>query len=57
MYELERVLRVCDGFYVACQRHMMVLYCCGSGSANKLFCKCFLLRKEANELILNVWSY
>ena len=30
-------------FYAACQRHMMVQYCCGSGSTNKLFCKCFLL--------------
>ena len=39
----------------ACQRHMMVLYCCGSGSTNKLFCMCFLLSKEANEVILNVW--
>ena len=33
---------------------MMVQYCCGSGSTNKLFCKCFLLLQEANELILNV---
>ena len=29
--------------YAACQRHMMVQYCCGCGSTNKLFCKCFLL--------------
>ena len=29
-------------FSAACQRHMLVLYCCGSGSTNKLFCKCFL---------------
>ena len=41
----------------ACQRHMMVQYWCGSRSTNKLFCKCFLLRKEANEVILNVWLY
>ena len=41
----------------ACQRHMMVLYCCGSGSTNKLFCMCFLLLQEANEVILNVWLY
>ena len=33
---------------------MMVQYCCGSGSTNKLFCKCFLLLQEANEVILNV---
>ena len=39
VYELERV---CNGFSAACQRHMMVLYCCGSGSTNKLFCMCFL---------------
>ena len=36
---------------------MMVQYCCGSGSTNKLFCKCFLLLQEANEVILNVWLY
>ena len=36
---------------------MMVQYCCGSGSTNKLFCKCFLLRQEANEVILlSLWS-
>ena len=23
--------------YAACQLHMMVQYCCGSGSTNKLF--------------------
>ena len=28
-------------FYVACQQHMMVQYCCGSGSTNMLFCMCF----------------
>ena len=42
-------------FYAAWQRHMMVQYCCGSGSINKLFCMCFLLLQEANEVILNVW--
>ena len=42
-------------FSDACQRHMMVQYCCGSGSTNKLFCICFLLYQEANEEILNVW--
>ena len=36
---------------------MIVQYCCGSGSTNKLFCKCFLLLQEANEVILNVWLY
>ena len=35
--------RVGDGFYAACQRHMMVQYCCDSGSTNKLFCMYFLL--------------
>ena len=44
-------------FHSACQLHMMVQYCCGSGSTNKLFCKCFLLLQEANEVILNVWLY
>ena len=38
--------------YAAYQRHMMVQYCCGSGSTNKLFCRCFLLLQEANEVIL-----
>ena len=42
-------------FSVACQRHMMVQYCCDSGSKNKLFCMSFLLRHEANEVILNAW--
>ena len=55
VYELERVLRVCDGFSAACQRHMMVQHCCGSGSTNKLFCMCFLLYQDSNEVILNVW--
>ena len=30
VYELERVLRVCDGFFAACQRHMIVQHCCGT---------------------------
>ena len=38
-------------FYAACQWHMMVQYCCGSGSTNKLFCRCFLLWQEANEVM------
>ena len=42
-------------FYASCHRHMMVQYCCGSGSTNNLFRKCFLLLQEANEVILNVW--
>ena len=37
------MLLLCDAFSAACQRHMMVQYCCGSGSTNKLFCKCFLI--------------
>ena len=41
----------------ACQRHIMVQYCCGSGSTNKLFCMCHLLCQEATEVILNVWLY
>ena len=41
-------------FSAACQRHMMVQYCCGSGNTKRLFCKCFLLSQEANEVILNV---
>ena len=36
---------------------MMVQYFCGSGSTNKLFCKCFLLLQEDNEVILNVWLF
>ena len=40
-------------FSEAYQRHMIVQYCCDSGSTNKLFCLCFLLWQEANELILN----
>ena len=43
VYELERVLRGVMAFNSACQRHMMVLHCSGSGSTNKLFCNCFLL--------------
>ena len=41
-------------FSEACQRHMMVQYCCGSGNTNKLFCRCFLLCQEANKAILDV---
>ena len=44
-------------FYVACQRHMMVQHCSESGSTNKLFCRCFLLWQEDNEVILNVWLF
>ena len=29
-------------FSAAYQRHMMSQYCCGSGSSNKLFSRCFL---------------
>ena len=43
--------------YAACKLHMMVQYCCGSGSTNKLFCMCSLLLQETNEVILNVWFY
>ena len=25
-------------FSAACQQHMMVQFCCGSGGSNKLFC-------------------
>ena len=42
-------------FSAVCQRHMMVQYCCGSGSTNRLFYMCFFLLQEANEVILNVW--
>ena len=42
-------------FSAECQRHMMVWYCCGSGSTNKLFCRCFIIYQEASEVILNVW--
>ena len=44
-------------FYAAWQWHLMVQYCCGSGSTNKLIWKCFLLWQEANEVILSVWLY
>ena len=43
VHELERVLQLCGGFFRSMSAHMMVLYCCGSGSTNKLFCRCFLL--------------
>ena len=35
VYEQKRVLPVCVGFFFS-------MYCCGSGSTNKLFGKCFL---------------
>ena len=44
-------------YSAARQRHTMVQNCCGSGSKNKLFCRCFLLCEEANEVILIVWLY
>ena len=49
VYELERVLWESDCFSAACQRHIMVQHC--SGSTNKLFCMCFLILQEANEVI------
>ena len=55
VYELERVCAM--AFNAACQQHMMVQHCCGSCSTNKLFCMCFLLWQEANEVILNMWLY
>ena len=42
-------------FSAACQRLMLLQYCCGSGNTKKLFCMCFLLMQEAIEAILNVW--
>ena len=42
VYELERVLRVCNGFLCSMSANMMVQYCCGSSNTNKLFCRCFL---------------
>ena len=36
---------------------MMVQYYCDSGSTNKLFYMCFILRQEANEVILDVWLH
>ena len=53
VYELERVLRVCDGFFCSMSATYddAVLLC---GSTNKLFCMRFLLLQEANEVILNV---
>ena len=43
VYELVRVLRVCDGFFcsMSATYDSAVLLC--SGSTNKLFCWCFLL--------------
>ena len=52
VYELERVLRVCNGFLCSMPVIYDVQYCGDSGSTNKLFCKCFLLCQEANEVIL-----
>ena len=48
---VHELLRVCNGFFAECLRHMMVQYCCGSGSTNKLFSRCFLLKQEVNEVI------
>ena len=44
-------------FYAAFQEQLMVQYCSGSGSTNKLYCTCFFLLQEANEVILDVWLY
>ena len=54
--ELEHVLQKCDVFSAAYQCHMMVQYSCDSGSAKKLYCRCFLLCEEINGVILNVRS-
>ena len=44
-------------FTATWQRHMLVQKCPDSGGIKKLFCKCSLLRQEANEELLNVWLY
>ena len=33
-------------FSAACQRHMMVQYCCGSGSTNKLFVSAYYFDRK-----------
>ena len=43
--------------YAACLWHMMVQYCCGSGSTNKLFSRCSLSWQDVNEVILYVWLF
>ena len=43
VYELERVLQVCNGFFCSMSAIYDGAVFCGSGSTNKLFCKCFLL--------------
>ena len=55
MYELSFVNSLQKAFSAACQRNMRAHYGCGSGSANKQFCMCFLIKQEANEVILVVW--
>ena len=54
VFELERELRCVMDLSAACQRHMMVQYCCSSGSTDELFCMCFMPQQETNETILNV---
>ena len=39
--EVELMLRCVMALSAACQRYMMVQYCCGSGSTDELFCRCF----------------
>ena len=57
-YELERVLRVFDGFLCS----MSATYDGASTvvavvAQTSYFCMCFLLRQESNEIILYVWLY
>ena len=44
-------------FSAACQRHMMVQYCCDSGSTNKLFCKCCLPWQESDFECVAILDY
>ena len=54
VYELEWVFQVCDGFYCSTLVTYDGAVLFGSGSTNKLFCRCFLVWQEANEVILLV---
>ena len=46
VYEQERCCECVMDFHAECQCHMMVLYCCGSGSTNKLFaCASYINKK------------
>ena len=57
VYEMERVLRVCNGFVCSMSVKYDGAILLWQWQHKQAIFKCFLLLQEANEVILNVWLY